>query len=99
MIAELNEKNFFENIAKGLKLVEFYAPWCSYCAKQRAELNDMQNVTVYAVNGETSPSLVHKYGIHAFPAFIVFKDGKDVHQFAGLHNKFDLMNLLSRYMN
>ena len=98
MIVELNENNFFENIAKGLKLVEFHAPWCGFCSKQRAELKAM-DITIYGVNGEASPSLARKYGIHSFPTFIIFKDGRDIHQFSGLHTKFDLMNILTRYMN
>lgn len=31
MIVELNEQNFDENAAHGLKLVEFYTTWCIYC--------------------------------------------------------------------
>ena len=34
MIVELSEQNFNENVKDGLKLVEFYTPWCGYCKKQ-----------------------------------------------------------------
>lgn len=98
MITELNENNFSENVSKGLKLVFFHAVWCGYCAKQRIELNEMKNITIYGVNGDENPSLLRKYGVHSFPTFIIFKDGHDVRQFSGLHNKFDLMNVLTEYM-
>ena len=38
MLVELNEENFDNETKNGLKLVEFYTTWCSYCKKQRIEL-------------------------------------------------------------
>ena len=43
MIVELNEQNFDKEIESGLKLIEFYATWCSYCMKQRIELKELEH--------------------------------------------------------
>ena len=98
MIIELNNENFDENISKGLKLVEFYAPWCGYCAKQNAVLEEMKEITVYKINGDNSPAIAQKYGINAYPTFLIFNDGKAVNKFSGLHTKFELMNILMQFM-
>ena len=98
MIIELNENNFYESVSKGLKIVEFYTNWCGFCSKQNAVLNEMDNITIYKINADEAPSIVRKYGIHSFPSFIIFKNGKDIHQFSGLHNKFELMSIITRFM-
>lgn len=98
MIVELDENNFNETVLKGLKLVEFYTDWCGYCVRQNAILEEMQDITIYRVNGDKSPSLLEKCGVHSFPSFVVFKDGKQVNLYLGLHTKFELMNILTKYM-
>ena len=98
MIVELNNDNFDEVISKGLKLVEFYAPWCGFCRKQNAVLEEMKEITVYKINGDNSPIITKKYGITAYPSFLIFKDGKAVNKFSGLHTKFELMNILLEFM-
>lgn len=98
MITELNENNFDENIAGGLKIVYFYAPWCGFCGKQTAILNDMKDVNLYKVNGDDNPKLILSYGIKAFPAFLIFKNGKVLNKISGLRSKFELMNIIVGYL-
>lgn len=98
MITELNDKNFDETVSKGLKLVEFYAPWCGFCAKQNIILEEMKEITVYKIKGDEFPLITTRYGINSYPSFIIFKDGKPVNKFSGLHTKFELMNLLIQHL-
>lgn len=98
MITELNDKNFYETVSKGLKLVEFYASWCGFCAKQNTILEDMKEITVYKINGDNFRSITNRYGINSYPSFVIFKDGMPVNKFSGLHTKFELMNLLVQQM-
>lgn len=98
MIIELTENNFREHILTGLKLVEFYTPWCGYCTKQNAILEEMKDITTYKLNGDDYPYILEKYGVHSFPTFVIFKDGKVTDKFSGLHSKFDIMNILTKYM-
>ena len=98
MITELNDKNFDETVSKGLKLVEFYASWCGFCVKQNIILEDMKEITVYKINGDNFPVITNRYGIKSYPSFVIFKDGKPVNIFSGLHTKFELMNILMQFM-
>ena len=98
MIVELNNDNFDEIISKRLVLVEFYAPWCSFCVRQNVMLEDMKEITVYKLNGDIYPEIVNKFGVNSYPSFIIFDKGKAVGKFSGLHTKYELMSILTQYM-
>ena len=98
MITELNENNFDEKTAKGVKLVEFYTDWCGYCQIQNEILNDMNEISLFKVNGEKSPVVTTKFGVNVFPTFLLLKIGKEINRYTGLHSKYELMNILVRNM-
>lgn len=98
MLKQLNKDNFKDELKNGLKLVEFYAPWCGYCKKQEDILQELDKVYVGQVNTDEDAELAIRYGIHSFPTFLVFKEGKEVERFSGLRNKFDLMNVVAKYI-
>lgn len=98
MITELNKNNFKEYISSGLKLVEFYAPWCGFCKKQRPVLEQMNKIQIGMINSEYEPEIFRKYGVNSFPTFLVFKNGKELERFLGMRSKFDLMDVLLRHM-
>lgn len=96
MLVELNENNFNENVKSGLKLVEFYAPWCGYCKKQRTILEELSNNNIWigTVNADENPNLVKEFRIQGFPTFVLFKDGKIIANLAGYHEKSQLLSRL-----
>lgn len=100
MLQELNEQNFDENIKDGIKFVAFTASWCGYCQKQKPILKEIaeQNIWIGEVDPDNNPSLVQKYGIKAFPSFLLFKDGKVIANFAGYQTKYELLNTLLSYL-
>ncbi len=98
MITKLTKDNFENETKGGLKLVEFSATWCGYCKKQEAELEQMDKVWIGQVNTDEDAELAAKYGVAAFPTFLVMKDGKEVTRFSGLRQKEDLMNILMKYV-
>lgn len=101
MIIELNEENFDKEAMHGLKVIEFYATWCTYCKKQRIELSELETSDIWIgiVDGDESPSLVKKYGIQGYPTFILLKDGQKIAQFTGFHTKKELLDRLMNYIN
>lgn len=101
MLVELNENNFEQNIKTGLKLVEFYAPWCGFCQKQRPVLEDLSknNIWIGTVNADENPKLVQKFGINGFPSFILFKEGQVLASLAGFHQKSQLLSSLMAHLN
>lgn len=98
MLKELTNNNFSDEIKDGLKLVEFYAPWCGYCKKQEEELEQMDKVWIGQVNTDDNAEIAIKYGIHSFPTFLVFNNGKEIERFSGYRKKEDLMNTLMKYL-
>ena len=96
MIVELNENNFEENVKSGLKLVEFFAPWCGYCQKQRPILEELSknNIWIGTVDTDKNPKITEMYGISGFPTFILFKDGKVLSKLPGFHEKSQLLSRL-----
>lgn len=98
MITELSNNNFEEQVSNGLKLVEFMAPWCSFCSKQRNVLDEFDKVWIGTVDTDKQPELSRKYSINALPTFIIFKNGKIVEKFSGLHSKFEIMDILNKHI-
>ena len=47
---------------------------------------------------EEEVELAIRYGVHSFPTFLVFRNGKEVERFSGLRNKYDLMNTITKYL-
>ena len=88
MLVELNEENYDNETKNGLKLVEFYTTWCSYCKKQRIELMELEDSDMWVglVDCEESPKLV------------LLKNGEKVAEFPGFHQKAQLLNKLMNYL-
>lgn len=100
MLIELNNENFEKYTQKGLKLLEFYTTWCTYCRNQRIELEELKNsdIQIGLVDAEECPDLAGKYGITGYPTFILLKDGEKIAEFAGFHQKSQLLNRLMKYI-
>ncbi len=98
MIVEIDEKNFKETISQGLKLIVFSAKWCSYCQKQNEVFKELPDIWIGKIDGDKNPSLVSQFGVMGFPTFILFKNGEVLTKFSGLKNKFELMNILGKFV-
>ena len=98
MLRELDVNNFEDEIKGGLKLVEFYTSWCGYCKKQKPELEKMDKVWIGQVDADNNAEISSKYGVNAFPTFLVFKDGNEVGRMSGFRTKETLINELLGYM-
>ncbi len=98
MIIDIDENNFREVIENGLKLIVFSAKWCSYCNKQNEVFRELPDIWIGKIDGDKSPSLVNQFGVMGFPTFILFKNGEILTKFSGYKNKFELMNILSKFV-
>ena len=97
MIIELNEENFNKETNTGLKLVDFYTPWCGYCIKQAPILEELSNngFWIGKLDCDKHPKIAQEYDITGFPSFILFKNGKIAGKFPGFHTKSQLLSKLT----
>lgn len=98
MITELNEENFAGYIGAGLKPVWFTAPWCGYCTRQKLILEEMKEIQIGLINSEKAPIITHNFNVTAFPTLIIFKNGSEINRYLGLKDKFEIMNILTKYL-
>ena len=100
MIIELNNENFTKETSHGLKLVDFYTTWCTYCKNQNPILEELSkdDIWIGKLDCDKHPEIAQKYGITGFPSFILFKNGVASAQFAGFHTKTQMLNKLTSYL-
>lgn len=79
--------NEVEN-AKGLTVVDFWAPWCGPCRMVGPILDELAGeytgkAKVVKVDVDQNQSLAQRYGVRSIPLILFFKDGKVVDQVLG----------------
>ena len=84
MIA-MNQSLFRQHVKEGSKpvLVEFWAPWCSYCrritpAMQKISEQFEDTVVTAQVNIDDEPLLAQAEQIEVIPTLILYRDGKAI---------------------
>jgi len=100
MFVELNNNNFKSETSSGLKLVDFYTPWCKYCQNQETVLKELSDSGFWIgkLDCDKYSEIANEHGISGYPSFILFKNGKVEGQFSGLHTKSQLLNKLTGYL-
>ncbi len=81
-IININQSEFAEITASGTVMIDFWAPWCSYCNVLGTVLEQTapvlpENVVIAKINVDDNPELSAKYNITTLPTLILFKEGKE----------------------
>ncbi len=100
-VKELKDTNFQETIAKGVTLVDFWAPWCGPCRMQAPILDqvaeEIKNKAVIAkVNIDENMTVATEFAVRSIPTLLLFKEGKLVKQYVGLQRKDDLIQAIEQ---
>ena len=104
-VLELTQDDFQKNVldVKGKPvLVDFWAPWCGPCQMQGPIIDELageigDKAVIGKVNVDDHHEIAGRYGIMSIPALIVFKDGEVVDSLVGVHQKKDLLEVISRH--
>ena len=90
-VQKLNQNNFYNAIANGTALVDFYADWCGPCRIVSPIVDEIaeerRDITVGKVNVDDENALATKYGVMSIPTLIVFKGGKEKTRIVGARPK------------
>jgi thioredoxin 1 len=88
---------------KGLVFVDFYADWCGPCKMTSPIIeelaNEVKEVKFVKVNVDENPDLASQYNIFSIPTFLMFKDGKVIHQFVGARGKDGFLSEIEKAKN
>ncbi len=96
-VKELGQDTFAEATAKGVVLVDFWAPWCGPCKMLLPILDQVAaelegEALVCKVNVDESKELAAQFAVRNIPALFVLKDGEIVNQFVGVQTKAKLLD-------
>jgi len=95
MAVAITKDNFTENVAQGVSLLDFWAPWCGPCKMQLPIVEELSDelkgtATIAKVNVDEEPELASQFGVMSIPTLILFKDGQPVDKLVGLQSKDSL---------
>jgi thioredoxin 1 len=92
-VIQVNKGQFKQEVLehKGVVFVDYYANWCRPCKMTEPIIHgiseERKNIKFIKVNVDESPELASEYSVFSIPTFLIFKDGKIVHQFVGAMGK------------
>ncbi len=89
---ELTNANFEATLAKGVSLVDFWAPWCGPCRMIAPVIDELANdyegkANICKVNTDEEQDIAVKFGIRSIPTIMFFKDGELKDQIVGAQSK------------
>jgi len=79
----INAKQY-EELILGEKavLVDFWAPWCTYCRRIEPALNKLadtrDDILIVKVNIDEEPELARREQVEVIPTLVVYKQGYDL---------------------
>ena len=99
-VAHLDETNFEAQTAKGVSLVDFWAPWCGPCKMLGPVLDELaeeigSKALIAKVNVDESPALAQKFNVMSIPAIFLMKDGKQISSMVGLQDKETIISAIN----
>ena len=101
-IKVLTDKNFNQQIKKGIILVDFWAEWCGPCKMMAPVLNDLagnldSNKSIGKLDVQEFQSVASTFKVRGIPTMILFKDGKEINRFVGVKSKDFLLKEMNKY--
>lgn len=104
-MVNVTESTFREEVlnAKGVVLVDFWAPWCGPCRMVGPILEEIarekgEQLKIVKINVDENPGLAANYNVMSIPNLHIFKDGRLVEQFVGALPKPVIESKLDRWL-
>lgn len=95
-----NEKEFNQEIASGLTVVDFFATWCGPCRMLAPILEDVSEMRddarFFKVDVDENYELAKSFGIMSVPTVLFFKNGELVDKSIGLINSEKINQIIDK---
>lgn len=87
-----------------LKLIDFYADWCSPCIIMKPVIDDLDkelggDLMIEKINIDLNPTLASQYQVFSIPTYVVVKDEKEVERVIGATSKDRLLDLIQKHLS
>jgi len=88
----MDMKNFESVIGSGVSLVDFNALWCAPCRAQQPIVKELSedfkgHASILEIDVDENQHLAKQLRIVSIPTLILFKNGRELDRFVGLHSK------------
>lgn len=103
-LINLSDADFKKVTAKGVSLVDFWAPWCTPCKIQGPIVSELaeeigDKASICKLNVDQNKIVASELMIRSIPSIIIFKDGEIVKQFTGVKTKNILLKVIKSELN
>ena len=100
----ITDENFEETVSNGVVLVDFYATWCGPCKMLSSTIDELSDeydgkATVAKIDVDSNDKVTSFFGIRGIPTVLIFKNGEQVDQIVGVHDKSKYKFALSKALD
>lgn len=101
-ITNVSKEEFYNETEEGLKLVDFWAPWCGSCKMINPSIESLADdyegeLGILKVNADEEPELTESLNVMSLPTILIFKDGEQVDSFSGFRPKEVIIEIIERH--
>ncbi len=103
-VKQITDVNFNSIVAKGVTLVDFWAPWCAPCRMLTPIINEIaesmkDKAQVGKINIEEHKRVAAQLGVRSIPTIMIFKNGELKKQITGVRPKHALIKEIEKQLD